>query len=94
MVHPADAAGRYCIHFGAKRLRAARRAGLSDFPVVVRDAPANRYAQVAENQKRHCLTSLALARFIRANFLQCELGTREIAWESSDKKKAPERRVL
>jgi ParB-like nuclease domain len=42
VVHPDDAAGRYCIHFGAKRLRAARRAGLSEVPVVVREAPADR----------------------------------------------------
>jgi len=66
VVHPADAAGRYRIHFGAKRLRAARRAGLDEVPVVVRDAPADAYAQVAENQKRHGLTPLDLARFIRA----------------------------
>lgn len=66
VVHPADAAGRYRIHFGAKRLRAAKRAGLAEVPVVVRDAPADRYAQVAENQKRHGLTPLDLARFIRA----------------------------
>jgi ParB family transcriptional regulator, chromosome partitioning protein len=66
VVHPADAAGRYRIHFGAKRLRAARRAGLVEVPVVVRDAPADAYAQVAENQKRHGLTPLDLARFIRA----------------------------
>ena len=65
-MHPADAAGRYRIHFGAKRLRAARRAGLDEVPVVVRDAPADAYAQVAENQKRHGLTPLDLARFIRA----------------------------
>lgn len=66
VVHPADAAGRYRIHFGAKRLRAARRAGLADVPVVVRDAPADPYAQVAENQKRHGLTPLDMARLIRA----------------------------
>lgn len=66
VVHPADAAGRYRIHFGAKRLRAARRAGLDEVPVVVRDAPADAYAQVAENQKRHGLTPLDLARFIGA----------------------------
>ena len=66
VVHPADAAGRHRIHFGAKRLRAARRAGLDEVPVVVRDAPADAYAQVAENQKRHGLTPLDLARFIRA----------------------------
>jgi ParB family transcriptional regulator, chromosome partitioning protein len=34
-------------------------------PVVVRDAPAEPYAQVAENQKRHGLTPLDLARLIR-----------------------------
>ncbi len=66
VVHPADAAGRYRIHFGAKRLRAAKRAGLAEVPVVVRDAPADPYAQVAENQKRHSLTPLDLARLIRA----------------------------
>lgn len=66
VVHPADMEGRHRIHFGAKRLRAARRAGLDAVPVVVRDAPADSYAQVAENQKRHGLTPLDLARFIRA----------------------------
>jgi ParB family chromosome partitioning protein len=65
VVHPADGAGRHCIHFGAKRLRAAVRAGLHEVPVVVRDMPADRYAQVAENQKRHGLTPLEMARFIR-----------------------------
>ena len=34
-------------------------------PVVVRDGHANPCAQVAENQKRHGLTPLDLARFIR-----------------------------
>ena len=65
VVHPADAQGRYCIHFGAKRCRAAHRIGLQEVPVVVRDVPADAYAQVAENQKRHGLTPLDLARFIR-----------------------------
>jgi len=61
-VHPANTAGRYRIHFGAKRLRAARRAGLDMVPVVVRDAPGDPYAQVAENQKRHGLTPLQVGR--------------------------------
>jgi ParB family transcriptional regulator, chromosome partitioning protein len=65
VVHPADTQGRYRLHFGAKRLRAALRAGLSEVPVVVRDAPADAYDQVAENQKRHALTPLDLARFIK-----------------------------
>jgi ParB family transcriptional regulator, chromosome partitioning protein len=66
VVHPAGIDGRHQVHFGAKRLRAAIRAGLHAVPVVVRDLPADRYAQVAENQKRHGLTPLELARFIRA----------------------------
>ena len=66
VAHPADSDGRHQVHFGAKRLRAAIRAGLHEVPVVVRDLPADRYAQVAENQKRHGLTPLELARFIRA----------------------------
>jgi ParB family chromosome partitioning protein len=65
VVHPPDASGRHLLHFGARRLRAAARAGLQDVPVVVRDAPADRYAQVAENLKRADLAPLDLARFIR-----------------------------
>jgi ParB family chromosome partitioning protein len=38
---------------------------LTEVPVVVRDAPADAYDQVAENQKRHALTPLDLARFIK-----------------------------
>lgn len=71
VVLPPDATGRHRIHHGAKRNRAARRAGLSEVPVVVRDAPADPYAQVAENQKRHGLTPLDLARLIRR---QAEAG--------------------
>ena len=66
VVQPADAAGRHRIHFGAKRWRAAQRIGSLEVPVVVRDGPTNPYAQVAENQKRHGLTPLDLARFIRS----------------------------
>lgn len=72
VVHPADGSGHYRIHFGAKRLRAARGAGLVEVPVVVRDAPADPYAQVAENQKRHGLTPLDLARFIRSRINEGE----------------------
>jgi len=66
VVHPADATGRFCIQFGAKRFRAAARAGLLKVPVTVRQAAADPYAQVAENQKRHGLSPLDLARFIRS----------------------------
>jgi ParB family chromosome partitioning protein len=66
VVHPADGNGRHLVHFGSKRLRAAGRAGLTHVPVVIRDIPADPYAQVAENQKRHGLTPLDLARFIKS----------------------------
>jgi ParB family chromosome partitioning protein len=65
VVHPANEQGRYLLHFGAMRLRASVRAGLHEVPVVIRDSPADRYAQVAENLKRHGLTPLEMARFIR-----------------------------
>jgi hypothetical protein len=65
VVHPADAAGRYRIHFGALRLRAAQQAGLLEVPVVVRDATADPYAQVAENLMRHALSPIDIARFIK-----------------------------
>jgi ParB family chromosome partitioning protein len=48
------------------RYRVARRAGLDEVPVVFRDAAADPFAQVAENQKRHGLTPRDLACFIRA----------------------------
>jgi ParB family chromosome partitioning protein len=57
---------RYRVLFGAKRLRAARRAGLETVPVVIGSQAHDVYAQVAENQKRHGLTPLDLARFMRS----------------------------
>ncbi len=66
VVHAADGNGRHLIHFGSKRLRAARRAGMTNVPVVIRDLPADPYMQVAENQKRHGLSPLDLARFIKS----------------------------
>jgi len=58
--------GHYRVLFGAKRLRAAKRAGLEAVPVVIGAEAHDGYAQVAENQKRHGLTPLDLARFMRA----------------------------
>ena len=65
VAHPADASGNHRIHFGAMRLRAAKRAGLQRVPIAVRTAAADPYAQVAENQKRCPLQPIELARFIR-----------------------------
>ena len=58
--------GRYRVLFGAKRLRAAKRAALKLVPVVIGSEAHDVYAQVAENQKRHGLTPLDLARFMRS----------------------------
>jgi len=66
VVRPAADAGRYHVLFGAKRLRAAKRAGLELVPVVIGSDAHDAYAQVAENQRRHGLTPLDLARFMRS----------------------------
>jgi len=58
--------GRYRVLFGAKRLRAAKLAALKLVPVVLGSEAHDVYAQVAENQKRHGLTPLDLARFMRS----------------------------
>ena len=63
---PRRRGGRYRVLFGAKRLRAARQAGLQAVPVVIGSQAHDAYAQVAENQKRHGLTPLDLARFMRS----------------------------
>ena len=62
VVHLADASGRYRVHFGARRLRAAMQAGLHEVPIVIRDLPADPYAQVAENLRRSALSPMELAR--------------------------------
>jgi ParB family transcriptional regulator, chromosome partitioning protein len=66
VVRPLADQGRYRVLFGAKRLRAAKLAGLKSVPVVIGSAAHDVYAQVAENQKRHGLTPLDLARFMRS----------------------------
>ena len=61
----AAADGRYRVLFGAKRLRAAKQAGLNMVPIVIGSEAHDVYSQVAENQKRHGLSPLDLARFIK-----------------------------
>ena len=60
-----DLNGRCLIRFGAKRFRAARLAGLTEVPVTVSRRQRDAYDQVAENLKRHALSPLDMARFIR-----------------------------
>jgi ParB family chromosome partitioning protein len=66
VVHRLAEEGRYRILFGAKRLRAAKQAGLETVPVVIGSEVHDAYAQVAENQKRRGLTTIDLARFMRS----------------------------
>lgn len=72
VVAPAKAPGRFRICLGVQRWRAARMAGLTTVPVAVRMQPCEAYDQVAENLKRHGLTPLELAQFIRSRTLAGE----------------------
>lgn len=65
VVEMLDLDGRCLIRFGAKRFRAARLAGLTEVPVTVSRRPRDPYDQVAENLKRHALSPLDMARFVR-----------------------------
>ena len=57
--------GRYRLAFGARRLRAARLAGLADVPAVIRRADAGDFAaQMIENQHRAHLANSDLAAAI------------------------------
>lgn len=56
--------GRWRLNFGARRLRAAKLAGLSDIPAFV-DNAADSYDQVIENEQREGLTPLELALFVQ-----------------------------
>lgn len=57
-------AGRWVLNFGARRLRAARLAGLAEIPVFI-DTTADSYDQVIENEQREGLKPLELALFVQ-----------------------------
>jgi len=65
VVEAVDPGDRFLIRFGARRYRAARLAGLVEVPVTVSLQARDAYDQVAENLKRHPLSTLDMARFIR-----------------------------
>lgn len=56
--------GRWMLNFGARRLRAARMAGLTEIPAFVKEG-ADVYDQVVENEQREGLRPFELARFIQ-----------------------------
>ena len=55
---------RWILNFGARRLRAARLAGLTQIPAFV-DTTADHYDQVIENEQREGLRPLELALFVQ-----------------------------
>lgn len=64
LVRPADADGRYTIVAGERRWRAARKAGLTEIPVIVREMSDREAAQIAliENIQREDLNPIEEAR--------------------------------
>ncbi len=63
-VRPGLQPNRWVLNFGARRLRAARLAGLLQIPAFV-DTTADRYDQVIENEQREGLKPLELAMFVQ-----------------------------
>ena len=64
LVRPAKVAGRYTIVAGERRWRAARLAGLTEVPVIVKDLTPSQAAQVAliENLQREDLSPVEEAK--------------------------------
>ncbi|GJD94452.1 ParB/RepB/Spo0J family partition protein [Methylobacterium iners] len=64
-VTPKGEGGRHRILYGARRFRAAQRAGLSTIPAVIREpSPDDAYDQMIENIQREGLTSAEIAAFV------------------------------
>ena len=61
--HPTQP-GRYMLNHGARRLRAAKAAGLTEIPAYV-DEEYDDYDQVIENEQRSNLSAMELAAFIQ-----------------------------
>ncbi len=66
-VQPADAAGKHLLIMGERRFQAAKLAGLTKIPSVVREmTDALRMAQLTENVQRADLTTLEVAEAVAA----------------------------
>ncbi|MDQ7746345.1 ParB/RepB/Spo0J family partition protein [Hydrogenophaga pseudoflava] len=61
--HPTQS-GRWMLNFGARRLRACKRVGLSEIPAFV-DQTANSVDQFIENEQRKGLSPLEIALFVQ-----------------------------
>jgi ParB family transcriptional regulator, chromosome partitioning protein len=75
--HP-EAAGRWMLNYGARRLRASKLAGKEDVPAFI-DQAAEDYDQVIENEQREGLTPLELALFVKQRLARGD-SQQEIAW--------------
>ncbi|MCE4226324.1 ParB/RepB/Spo0J family partition protein [Methylobacterium sp. C25] len=80
-VTPRGEGGRHRILYGARRFRAAQRAGLSTIPAVIRaSSPDDAYDQMIENIQRDDLTSAEIAAFVSRRMAlgekQVEIGRR------------------
>lgn len=84
VVRPADAGGRYMIRLGARRYRAARRAGLTEIRALVRVGASSEaevlIEQVIENDQRADLTTAERARTV-ARLLDLGMSQADIARE-------------
>lgn len=75
-VTPRGEGGRHRILYGARRFRAAQRAGLTTIPAVIRaSSPDDAYDQMIENIQRDDLTSAEIAAFVSRRIA---LGERQI----------------
>jgi ParB family chromosome partitioning protein len=76
--HP-EREGHWILNYGARRLRAARLAGMAQIPAFV-DETADSFDQVIENEQRENLQPLELALFVqrqmRAGLSQAEIARR------------------
>lgn len=75
-ITPRGEGGRHRILYGARRFRAAQRAGLATIPAVIRGASDDdAYDQMIENIQRDNLTSAEIAAFVSRRMA---LGERQI----------------
>lgn len=107
-VRPQGSDGRYQLRFGARRLRAARMAGLTEVRALVQpgelDAPEAIVEQLIENDQREGLSTAELARavaqLLELNVTQAEIGRRlgrskeQIAMLASIREMPPELQAL
>ena len=92
LVRRSSQEGRYVIVMGARRYRAAQRAGLREIPAFLQEGgEPDRYAQMIENIQRDDLRAPEIAAFVagRLDQIQAPAGTFEPSREVIDPEIAP-----